>query len=828
MTGLDRIEASARSLALAFSASPVAVGSFRGAELACEYVNASFTRLLGELAVGRSLREAGTIGPLHALAEACERVYRGGESLTIDDLALGSDGTSAVVSLALSAQCDASGRIVGVLAIAHERTHELLARRRSEARLHELQEREERLRLAQEASPIGLVHYRALRDAAGTVVDFELLYQNRAASAINGFPAGEATSGLTLCAMFPSVRGTDVWRRHLEALERGATEQEELRYVDERIDGWFRVSRTRPHHEHLLIVFEDISTAKRLEDQQREEAQVNEILLRVAGAISELDLASIVQKVTDEATNVCRAEFGAFFYNTVDVRGESYMLYSLAGVPRSAFSSFPMPRNTDVFGPTFRGERVVRSADITNEPEYGHSPPYHGMPPGHLPVRSYLAVPVVSRDGRVLGGLFLGHAAVDRFTARDERTVVAIAQQAAVAMDNARLYELSRRERAIAEEASRMKDDFLATISHELRTPLQSILGWAHMLRSGSLSSTTTTRALEAVERNAKAQAKLVEDILDMSRIIAGKLRIEVEPVSVVEVVQAAIETVRPAAEARDIRVQALLDPDAGTVMGDASRLQQVVWNLLINAVKFSNKGGRVYVHVRREHSSVEIVVADNGQGIAGDFLPHVFERFRQGESGYTRKTGGLGLGLSIVKHLVELHGGTVTAESEGLQKGATFTIRIPMAPLRRELPSAPAELDLICPPSIAGARILVVDDEEDARDLLRTVLEHCSARVVTAAGSAEALELVRRDPPDVLVSDIGMPGEDGYTLIERVRALPAERGGRTPAIALTAFARAEERTRALLKGFNHHIAKPVNLHELLITIANLIASYSR
>jgi signal transduction histidine kinase/CheY-like chemotaxis protein len=701
-----------------------------------------------------------------------------------------------------------------------------------------LREREELLRVVQEVSPIGIVLCRAVRDGDGVLRDLELLYQNDAAARINGYPAGAAVGSVrvtTMLTMFPdTTTRQELWEAYRRVLDTGASSQAEVHYKLPRIDAWFRVRRSRPSPEHLAITFEDVTEERLVREQQREDALTNEILLRVSRAISGLDLAAIVQAVTDEATSICRAEFGAFFYNMLDQRGESYMLYSLSGVPRSAFERFPMPRNTAVFGPTFRGEGVVRVDDITESPKYGHMEPYRGMPAGHLPVRSYLAVPVISRTGNVLGGLFFGHSQTGVFNARDERTVVAIAQQAAVAMDSAQLFELAQREREKAEQASRMKDDFLATISHELRTPLQSILGWTHMLRGGALGEPGGMRALEAVERSAKAQAALIEDILDVSRIIAGKLRIDVAPVYLAEVVHAALDTVRPAADAKSVRLQAVIDPRAGGVMGDANRLQQVVWNLLSNAVKFSNKEGRIYVYLRRADSAVEIVVSDEGQGIPADFLPHVFDRFRQLDSSITRKSAGLGLGLSIVKHVVELHGGTVTVESPGVGLGCIFTVRIPIAPVRADAAAcasapqvSPALGAFSCPEAIKGLRILVVDDEEDARDLLRAVLEQCQADVRTAPSSQRALELLQQDPPDVLVSDIGMPEEDGYQLIERVRALAPEQGGRTPAVALTAYARTEDRTRALLKGFNHHVAKPVDPNELLAVIANLMGRYS-
>ncbi|HEX5661018.1 MAG TPA: ATP-binding protein, partial [Polyangiales bacterium] len=699
-------------------------------------------------------------------------------------------------------------------------THELqqalvAATQKAEQLAARVQQQEELLRVVQEVSPTGFVLYRALRDEHGVPRDLELVYQNLSASRINGLPDGAFPVGVTLRKAFPGIELSALWEGHLQVLESGIASQVEGHFEFGRVNGWFRLARSRPAHDLLAVTFDDVSDERRVRDQQREAASTNETLLRVTQAISGLDLAAIVQAVTDEATTLCRAEFGAFFYNLIDPRGESYMLYSLSGVPRSAFEKFPMPRNTQVFAPTFAGTGVKRAADITATAEYGHMAPHHGMPAGHLPVRSYLAVPVVSRTGQVHGGLFFGHSRVGVFTEADEKLVVAVAQQAALAMDNAHAIDLAQRERNTAEAASRTKDDFLATISHELRTPLQSVLGWTHMLRSGSLDDANRQRALEAVERNAKAQAALIDDILDVSRIIAGKLRIEVLPVQLAEVVRAALDTVRPAADARGVRLQAVLDPDAGTVLGDADRLQQVVWNLLSNAVKFSPRDARVFVMLKREHSAVELAVSDEGQGIAAEFLPHVFDRFRQADASVTRKSSGLGLGLSIVKHVVELHGGTVVAESPGEGLGALFTVRIPIAPLRAVEPPperVPSVIpQLTCPPAIAGLRVLVVDDEDDARDLLRALLDHGGASVRAASNVREALALLKADPPDVLVTDIGMPEQDGYALIEQVRALPAERGGRTPAVALTAYARSEDRTRALLKGFNHHVAKPVD-----------------
>ena len=385
------------------------------------------------------------------------------------------------------------------------------------------------------------------------------------------------------------------------------------------------------------------------------------------------------------------------------------------------------------------------------------------------------------------------------------------------------------RARREAEEANQIKDEFLATLSHELRTPLTAIIGWSAMLRGNKFDEAATANALETIERNAKAQARIVEDLMDVSRIITGKLRLDVQAVELASVVAAAVDAVRPAADAKGIRLQALLDPQAGPVSGDPARLQQVVWNLLTNAVKFTPKGGRVQVRLERVNSHVEVTVSDTGQGIPAEFLPHVFDRFRQADQTYTRAHGGLGLGLSIVRQLVELHGGTVQAESGGVGQGATFVLQLPVMVARRQAgqperrhPTAGGGAPLECPPSLAGLRVLVVDDEADTRVLLRAMLERCGSEVMTAASAAAALQLFEQSRPDVLVSDIGMPGEDGYALIGWVRRLEAGRSERVPVIALSAYARAEDRVRALRAGFQVHVPKPIEPAELVAVVASL------
>lgn len=384
-----------------------------------------------------------------------------------------------------------------------------------------------------------------------------------------------------------------------------------------------------------------------------------------------------------------------------------------------------------------------------------------------------------------------------------------------------------------AESATRAKDEFLAIVSHELRTPLSAILGWARMLRTRNLDDETTARALETIERNAKSQAQLIEDILDFSRVISGKLRLEVGPVDLADVIQSAVDVVAPAADAKGVRVQVFLDSGAGPVSGDPARLQQVMWNLLSNAIKFSPEGERVQVSLERIDSHVQITVTDTGQGISAEFLPHVFERFRQADNTATRRHGGLGLGLAITRHLVELHGGTISAQSAGEGQGAVFTIRLPLMIGHKTEDRTSLErariyqedeyaLQLEDVPRLDGLRILVVDDEPDGRDLLTTVLTQSGAKVTTAATAADALEKLQQLKPDLLVSDIEMPGEDGYSLIRKVRSLKKSQGGRIPAIALTAHTKLSDRMRALSAGFQMHIPKPVEPAELIVVIANI------
>jgi PAS domain S-box-containing protein len=431
------------------------------------------------------------------------------------------------------------------------------------------------------------------------------------------------------------------------------------------------------------------------------------------------------------------------------------------------------------------------------------------------------AAPIRSEQGEVLGAVLVF---------RD------ISERKRMELERGRLLATAQAAQKEAEQANRLKDEFLATASHELRTPLTAVVGWSRMLRTGKLDAENSARALEAIERNATLQTKLIDDLLDVSRIITGKLTLDRRAIEMAHVVSDAVNTIRPAADARSITIVTNFDAETGPVLGDANRLQQVVWNLLSNAVKFTPKHGHIEVALQRVHSEAEISVRDSGEGISSEFLPFVFDRFRQGDGTTTRLHSGLGLGLAIVRQLVELHGGTVNAHSDGPGLGATFTFRLPVLSINSGPGSKTAARDstptrarvtgglsIECPPRLDGVRVLVVDDDSDTREMLKAVLSECQADVITAASAAEAIEEIERRKPDVLVSDLGMPEQDGYELIKNVRAMEStNHTAMIPALALTAYAKAEDRVRALTGGYQVHLSKPVEPAEFILVVANL------
>jgi signal transduction histidine kinase/DNA-binding response OmpR family regulator len=478
-----------------------------------------------------------------------------------------------------------------------------------------------------------------------------------------------------------------------------------------------------------------------------------------------------------------------------------------------------------------------------------------------ISMQSFLGAPILS-PARAYGWLYLTNKLdAEEFSEADERLAVTLATQVSASYENARLYTEAQRHaaelqqevaerkqaeeerarllireqaaRAEAERANRTKDEFLATLSHELRTPLTAILGWTHLIRGGNLDDSMLGRALETIERNARSQSQLIDDLLDVSRIITGKLSLDFHPVELAAIIEATIDTVRPMAEAKSIRVKPQLKTSHCVVSGDPARLQQVVWNLFSNAVKFTPEGGHVEVGLRCDERHVELEVRDTGQGISQEFLPYIFDRFRQADGTTTRKHGGLGLGLAIVRHLVELHGGTIRAASDGDGQGSTFTLSLPLASDAKANGNGAPEPDAAtaeakeCNPLarstvLEGLRILIVDDEADTRELVQEVLGRQGAEVRTSESVAEALQTLATWRADLLVSDIGMPLEDGYELIRRVRKLDALHQGQIPAVALTAYAGAEDSRRALAAGFQMHLAKPVDPQALIATLARI------
>jgi PAS domain S-box-containing protein len=760
-------------------------------------------------AVGRSIR---MIIPADRQAEEdmVLAYIRAGRGLThFETIRQRRDGTMLPISLTVSPIHDDAGHVIGASKIARDITDRAQAAVASR-----------RLAAVIESSDDAII----TKDLNSIITSW-----NAAAERMFGYTADEAI-GKSIRMLIPDElqNEEDVVLAKIRAGEKtDHFETIRQRRDNTRLSISLTISPIRDEKGNVVgasKVARDISERARLLAAAREHA-VNTEKLSEVGAIvaSTLDREAIVQKVTDIATELTHAEFGAFFYNVTDPEsGNAYMLYTLSGVPREAFAKFPQPRATAVFAPTFHGEGPVRLDDVTADPRYGKSSPYFGMPPGHLPIRSYLAIPVKGLNGDVLGGLFFGHSQVGMFTEQHERLALGVAAWASVALENARLYE-------DAQSANRMKDEFLAVLSHELRTPLNAIVGYARLLRGGILPPDKAARGLETLERNATWLTQIVEDVLDVSRIVSGKIRLDVQAVELPLIIDNAIASMQPAADAKGVRLQTIIDPGVGPVSGDPGRLQQVVWNLVSNAVKFTPKKGRVQVRLERVNSHVEIVVSDTGIGIPPDFLPYVFERFRQADAGTTRKTGGLGLGLAIVRHIVEMHGGTVEASSAGEQQGATFHVRLPLMIMhpaaletQRQHPKTERRQALTGLGDLTGIRVLAIDDEQDALTLLRVVLEAAGAEVTTLSSPLTALERIEEVNPHVLVVDLGMPEMDGFELMTRIRKSTNAAIRNIPAAALTAFARSEDRTKALQSGFEMHLAKPVDPGELVASVATL------
>jgi signal transduction histidine kinase/CheY-like chemotaxis protein len=574
-------------------------------------------------------------------------------------------------------------------------------------------------------------------------------------------------------------------------------------------------------------------------DAQLESEKADRAFLLEAGQLlaSSLDYRSTLTRLT-QLVIPRLADWCAIHLDGVDVDEMpiAHVNPTKVEVLRDIYKRFPLPRSS-----TLGAQHVMRT---------GESARLHSIAPGtfeavaqspeHLELLrsigscSWIIAPLRIQDN-VFGAITLVYSESGRhYEEADLALAEELAQRAAVAIDNARLYRRSQEERSRVEAATRAKDEFVAMVSHELRTPMNAIMGWLGLFRRGQLTPERQERALEIIERNAQAQNQLIGDLLDISQVITGKLRIKPSQVDLTHLVEMAIEGVRPAADAKNIRIEAELETGSTIMRADGDRLQQVVWNLLTNAVKFTPKNGQVKVLLRRVSSDVELVVEDSGEGIAPEFLPHMFETFRQSDTSTTRPHGGLGIGLSIVKHLVELHGGHIEGRSPGKGQGATFVVRLPVSPLisatlgvkkvaaRRPLPDRPA------PPRLEGVRALVVEDDPDAQELLTHVLSE-SGIAVRAAGSAEeARHILDTYEPHVIISDVGLPGEDGHEFIRSIRTSSIEARKNIPALALTAFASNEDRARALVAGFNNHLAKPVDAGTLIAAIIELTGRAGR
>lgn len=564
-----------------------------------------------------------------------------------------------------------------------------------------------------------------------------------------------------------------------------------------------------------VMVFHDVTERRRAERALHEERRVLEILNVTGAAIAaHLDLDVLVQTVTDAGRELTGAKFAAFFYNVTDASGESFLLYSLSGAPREAFSKFGLPRNTPVFEPTFRGEGVVRSGDITRDERYGTMAPHHGMPKGHLPVRSYLAVPVVARSGEVIGGLFFGHPEPDVFTERAERLIEGIASQAAVGIDNARLYEAAQQElrnRERAEEAlretDRRKDEFLATLAHELRNPLAPIRQAALIANTATATEAQKRWSYGVIDRQVQHMSLLLDDLLDISRFQRGNLELRKQSAELAGIIDAAVETARPAMDAKQHTLVIDMPPEPVHFEADPVRLAQVLSNLLTNAAKYTDAEGRIRLTTRCTADSVVIAVADNGIGISPEALPSIFRMFSQIETTRDRSEGGLGIGLALSRAVIELHGGTIEGRSAGLGRGSEFTVRLPFvapanAGLQRRTSASVAEAS-------PRRKVLIADDNHDAAESLAMLLGLDGHEVIVANDGATALAIFTEFRPEFALLDIGMPGLDGYEVARRMRR--EAQGAALTLIAVTGWGQDSDKAEARLAGFNHHFTKPLD-----------------
>jgi len=582
----------------------------------------------------------------------------------------------------------------------------------------------------------------------------------------------------------------------------------------------------------VVVVFRDVTERKLAEERLRESERLQRLLAQIGELAPQMtDTSKLIKTITEQvALTLGVARCG---YSTVDVHtGEINVLNDFHGELPSFAGKYRLVDYAQHLMEDGLAGRISAVEDLTADPRLAG---LYNKRQKLIGVASHINVPL-HRGGKWVANFWISHHEPRNWSLSEIQLTRVIADRLWLLVERKEAEEerelLLGREQAAreqAETANRMKDEFLTTVSHELRTPLSAILGWSSMLASGRLNASESERAVQAIERNARAQAQIVEDILDVSRTVSGKLRLDIRPIELISVIKAAIDSIRPAAEAKEIQLELLLDPAADRINADATRMQQVVWNLLANAVKFSPNGGHVQVKLQRAGPMAQIKIIDEGEGISAEFLPKVFNRFQQADGSMTRRHGGLGLGLAIARHLVEMHGGTIEVSSDGLARGATFTVKLAAArsvvPVVEPDKKPPVTNEN--PSSLSDLRILVIDDEADTRNMIGTFLENNGAKVLTAASAKQGLEVLSGWKPHVLICDIGMPEEDGYGFIRAVRARESGSGGNTPAIALTGYVRIEERMRALDAGYQMFVPKPIEMNELSSLIISLVQSTS-
>jgi PAS domain S-box-containing protein len=675
------------------------------------------------------------------------------------------------------------------------------------------------------------------KDLNGTIITW-----NRAAERLFGYAADEVI-GRSITLLIPEARlpeETDTLAR----LRRGEV-IDHFETVRRRKDGTLvDISLTiSPIRAHDGTIVGASKIARDITDQRRFQRELQELHRRAAFLAEAATVLGASLDYQQTLRAVARLAVPAFAdWCAVDILGERGRLQRLA-VAHIDPAKVELARALEERYPTDpNAPNGVHQVIRTGEPEMMSRIPAalldaavqddeHRRIIKELGLTSYICVPMLAH-GKAFGAItFVSAESGHEYTEADLALAREIAARASLAVENARSY-------ANANDANRLKDEFLATLSHELRTPLNAVLGYARMLRRGTIGSDKAPAALEVIERNGTALKQIIEDVLDVSRIVSGRLRLDVEPVDLPAVIHEASATIMPAADAKGIRLELVVDPQAATVAGDAGRIQQIVWNLLSNAIKFTSRGGKVQLRLVRVNSHVEIVVSDTGQGISPDFLPFVFDRFRQENATSTREHGGLGLGLAIAKQLAELHGGSMAAASEGIGKGSTFTLKLPVMIVHPaawtekrgvEHPAADRGASMVEDmPRLDGTHVLAVDDELDSLDLVRSVLEAVGARVTVASSGTAALEALRRECPDVLLADIGMTHMDGLQLIRAVRQQCEEPNRSVPAAALTAYARSQDRITSLASGFQMHLVKPVDPLELVVAVHSLATGSRR